>query len=181
MKATNEKPQADGLGATVGAAIPTTYGRATEDSLHPNGRRVKTFFVDGSCEPRNPGGWACWGWLVYDDQGFFLASGRGCVGHGDGMTNNVAEYHAALQALRWAAGQGLTEVLVRTDSQLLANQAMGKWGCNANNLWGLLVEVRALMAEIGAVFEWIPREENTRADALSRQAYAEARRNGRQP
>lgn len=45
MERTNEKPQADGLGATVGAVIPTTYGRATEDSLHPIGQRVKSPFM----------------------------------------------------------------------------------------------------------------------------------------
>jgi ribonuclease HI len=59
---------------------------------------------DGLCEPRNPGGWACWAFVVHkaiDDE--FIHDDRGCIGAGDGMTNNLAEYTAVLEALRWVA------------------------------------------------------------------------------
>jgi ribonuclease HI len=136
-------------------------------------------YADGLCEPVNPGGWACWGWLAEDDAGRRLADGTGCLGHGAGMTSNVAEYHAGLEALRWAAGQGLAVGTLHMDSQLVVNQAMGAWQCKAAHLWPLLVELRSLMASTGARLEWIPRERNCKADQLSRNAWADAARRAR--
>src|SRR5438067_6662986 len=68
---------------------------------------VVVAYFDGCCEPTNPGGYACGGWWAPAQAaapgGF---SGARCYGHGAGMTNNVAEYNAALDALRavYAAG-----------------------------------------------------------------------------
>ena len=134
-------------------------------------------YSDGLCE-RNPGGWACWGWLALGADGQTLASDCGVIGRGAGMTSNLAEYTAALKALEWAAGAGLVGLTLRTDSQLVAYQAAGVWQCYAGNLWPLLADVRALMAVTDARVEWVPREQNARADALSRQAYALARKGG---
>lgn len=113
-----------------------------------------------------------------DDDGREVASDYGCLGHGPGMTNNQAEYVAALRALRWAADCGLRGVVLRMDSQLVVNQATGRWGCHAAHLIDLLAELRALIAEVRALVEWVPRERNARADELSRRAYAEARGGG---
>lgn len=135
-------------------------------------------WADGLCEPRNPGGWACWGWFAERD-GQRIGEGRGCLGHGAGMTSNVAEYHAALEALRWAAAQGLRGVTLHMDSQLVVNQASGAWQCKAAHLWPLLAELRSLMAVVGARLDWIPRERNARADQLSRNAWADATRRSR--
>lgn len=134
----------------------------------------RTIYFDGACEPRNPGGWATWGWVALRD-GKAIASGRGCVGHGDGMTNNVAEYTAAIEALRWLSGRSAGPgVVLRGDSQLVVRQVSGEWGCNADHLRPLLEEARRLVNELGVRLEWIPRGENSRADALSRLAYREA-------
>ena len=89
---------------------------------------------DGSCEPVNPGGTARWGWVAYcDDQQ--IAEDCGCVGTGAGMTNNLAEYHGAVNALEWAkmnaAGR---HVILRSDSKLLVNQVNGNWQVKAMNL-----------------------------------------------
>jgi ribonuclease HI len=130
--------------------------------------------TDGLCEPKNPGGWACWGWVALQD-GQEIASGYGCLGHGPGATNNVAEYMAAIHALRWAIAQGLSEVLVRTDSQLVACQFSGAWECRSEHLRPLLAELRDLARQARARVEWVPRERNAVADALSRRAYKEAR------
>jgi ribonuclease HI len=61
-------------------------------------------FCDGLCEPRNPGGWACWAWLALDDSGSLVARDYGCCARG-GATNNVAEYAAVIAALRHALKQ----------------------------------------------------------------------------
>ncbi len=42
-------------------------------------------------------------------------------------TNNVAEYSAAIEGLRKAAELGATQVLLRSDSQLLINQLTGRY------------------------------------------------------
>ncbi|OGR25929.1 MAG: hypothetical protein A2139_14240 [Desulfobacca sp. RBG_16_60_12] len=135
-----------------------------------------TLYADGLNEPRNPGGYACYGWLALDENGRRIAEGQGCLGHGPGTTNNIAEYRAAIEALKWAASQGIMGVDLLADSKLVVNQANGAWACRAPHLFDLLVELRTLMAQTNAKLRWIPREENEEADRLSRKAYAAARK-----
>jgi len=134
------------------------------------------FDCDGACLPVNPGGWATWAWVAVDPDGHDITSASGCLGHGPGQTNNVAEYAAVLQALRWAKHQGRGPVLVRTDSQLVVHQVNGAWRIKATPLLPLAHEARALLVDLGGRLEWIPREANTRADALTYQAYLAALR-----
>lgn len=149
-------------------------------------------FCDGLCEPRNPGGYACWAWIAYSPKGARLREESGCVGSGEGMTNNLAEYHAVLNALRYTRSRltMLAErqmgVMLYSDSQLVINQVKGSWKCNTPPLQRLLAEIDAVMhffadAGVPLQFEWIPREQNTAADALSRTAYNVARRGSRPP
>jgi ribonuclease HI len=135
-----------------------------------------TIHCDGLCEPRNPGGYACYGWLARDEGGNSLAQDYGCIGHGANMTNNVAEYTAIIEALSWAYKQGHKTLLIRTDSQLTVKQITGVWSCRSPLLLPLLERVRKAKAYFNATFEWVPREQNEEADALTRQAYAEARK-----
>lgn len=137
-----------------------------------------TIYCDGLCEP-NPRGLACWGWYSVDSTGHPIAQNYGVVGEGDGMTNNVAEYHAVLAALGWAWKTGHRSARVRTDSQLLVCQVSGKWACGAPGLLPLLSRVQGAAGLMRLDFEWIPREQNGLADALSRRAYFE--RTGKQP
>jgi len=64
------------------------------------------FECDGACLPVNPEGYATWAWVAVDPAGQAITSASGCLGHGPGQTNNVAEYAAVLQALRWAKRRG---------------------------------------------------------------------------
>lgn len=136
-------------------------------------------YADGLTEPINPGGWGCWGWVATDGNGTELASGRGCLGHGAGITNNRCEYTAALEAADWALSTGHRQVLLRVDSKLVAEQTAGRWACNAAHLRPLRDELRARLAAIDAKIKWVPRTQNERADELSRLAYAEARARNR--
>lgn len=156
----------------IAAAIMREYTPVLRDTQYP---RI-VIYADGLTEPINPGGWGCWGWVATDGNGTELASGRGCLGHGAGITNNRCEYTAALEATDWAIAQGLHDVLLRVDSKLVAEQVAGRWACNADHLRSLRDELRARLATIGGRIEWVPRAQNERADALSRLAYAEARR-----
>ncbi len=100
-----------------------------------------TIYADGLCEPRNPGGFACWAWVAFDNSGQEIANNRGCVGSGQGMTNNVAEYSAVLEAFRFASESFYSkQVQFYTDSQLVVKQVNGEWSCNSPNLLPLCAE-----------------------------------------
>jgi len=58
---------------------------------------------DGACEPVNPGGIAAWGYIVCHN-GAVIAQECGIVGSGPGMTNNIAEYTACIEAVKRARG-----------------------------------------------------------------------------
>jgi len=135
-----------------------------------------TVYCDGLCEPYNPNGYGCWGWSAVGADGQTLAEDCGFVGKGEGITNNVAEYHALLNALRWAVGQPSGESFhFLTDSLLVVKQVNGEWACNKPHLKLLRREAVGLISQLPATLEWIPREKNERADALSRVAYQKAR------
>ena len=134
-------------------------------------------WFDGLCEPRNPGGWACYGWIAKRD-GQRVGSGAGLAsGPGAASTNNAAEYAGLIAGLQALEGLPLAGVTVYGDSQLVINQMAGRWGCHAPGLVGLYNEARNLAERLGGVaWRWIPKEENTEADLLSWRAYRAARR-----
>ncbi len=152
-----------------------TDGSTPEDSTN---RPIpgKIMYTDGLCEPKNPGGYGCYGWIAYEFDGRTVAQNWGTIGHGDGMTNNIAEYWALLFALDFAKSQGWTHVRIRTDSKLVVEQVNGRWACKAPSLQHLHTEAQRLVTLTRATLEWVPRGQNMQADALSRRAYAEARR-----
>ncbi|MGB9848892.1 MAG: ribonuclease HI [Moorellaceae bacterium] len=135
-----------------------------------------TINCDGLCEPFNPGGTACYGWVAYQD-GKKLGEGCGVVCSGPGATNNVAEYTAVIRALEWLLGQGLydEDVEVRSDSQLCMFQLNGAYAVRSPRILPLYEETVSLARKFRRVkFRWVPREQNEEADALSRRAYASA-------
>ena len=91
-------------------------------------------------------------------------------------TNNIAEYHGLLAALRWAAREGVTTLHIRSDSQLLVRQLLGEYRVKNAGLRPLHEEARRLVSQIGGVtFEHIRRELNREADRLANEAMDEAR------
>ena len=130
-------------------------------------------YCDGLCEP-NPGGWATWGWIAVDAHGREISHAYGCLGHGPAMTNNKAEYEAVLQVLRRAVEKDRSLDL-RTDSRLVVEQILGHWQVKTAHLYRLVAEGRSLLHRTCSTLLWVPREDNHRADALTRKAYQEAR------
>ncbi len=150
-----------------------------------------TLYFDGACEPTNPGGVATWGWVLFGVHGDRMAAECGVAAKGgDNATNNVAEYHALGRGLRYLRevlvlvedlGIDPTQVaiLVRGDSQLVINQMIGQWNCNKSHLAGLRKRCLDLTNQLSGAgfevrFEWIPRDSNTDADAMSRRAWEQA-------
>jgi len=118
-------------------------------------------YVDGLCEPRNPGGVGCYGFVVIRD-GKTIMKGRGVAGSGREMTNNVAEYSAAIAALKWLVEEGVTDpVEVRSDSQLLVRQMQGVYAVKSTRIRGLHRELCALAGRFRSVsWKWVPRHLN---------------------
>jgi ribonuclease HI len=130
---------------------------------------------DGLCQPRNPDGWACWAWVAFYPDGREMSHAYGCLGQGDGMTNNLSEYEAVQQALRRAEKKGRSADIY-TDSKLVVEQAYGRWSVKAPHLYKRVVEVRNLLKRTNSTLTWHPREKNAVADAYTRKAYQEAKR-----
>jgi len=89
------------------------------------------------------------------------------------MTNNEAEYHAiifALRKLRQLIGREKltkTEVEIRSDSELVARQLRGEYKVEEKNLQPLFMKVWNLKFDFPKlIFKEISREENQRADKL---------------
>jgi ribonuclease HI len=94
-------------------------------------------------------------------------------------TNNRAEYTALLEGLRAAKDQGVTDLTVRSDSQLLVRQMLGEYKVKNKGLVGLRIEAEDLTRSFDRVrFEHIPRELNEEADALSKMGAEEAKLRG---
>jgi len=156
-----------------------------------------TLHVDGGCEPKNPGGVACSGWIMFDEHDKTLAKDAKVVADGGPKaTNNYAEYCALGFALRWLADQNWSGVLhVKGDSKLVISQVTEQWKCNKEHLkqlrarcwelleqmgleryphdeWTALVKCEVLTTDKpAATFQWVPREQNECADSLAGEAY----------
>jgi probable phosphoglycerate mutase len=91
-------------------------------------------------------------------------------------SNNVAEYSGLIAGLRAAAElEPGADVVARLDSKLVVEQMAGRWKIKHEDMRRLALEARDVCAGIRAAggsvdFEWVPRERNKDADALSNEA-----------
>ena len=86
-------------------------------------------------------------------------------------TNNVAEYSAVIFALEAAFEiDPAAEIVVRMDSKLVVEQMSGRWKIKHPDMLALGARVQQLISGKNVEFVWIPREQNTLADALANKA-----------
>lgn len=138
-----------------------------------------TAYFDGCCEPVNPGGHASFGAVVLiDGETVFEASEY--VGHGPAMSNNVAEYSGCIAVLKHLIAREDFDkdqpVTVFGDSKLVVMQLTKKWKVKR----GLYVPFYHAAAGLVQCFnnlrlQWIPRDQNSLADALSKRALKDRR------
>lgn len=89
-------------------------------------------------------------------------------------TNNVAEYLALVAGLEGAYSlNSEARILVRMDSKLVIEQMAGRWKIKHPDMQQLGARVQKLVAGKSVRWQWIPREENSRADALANKAMDE--------
>ena len=160
---------------------------------HTNGQINKfsfiTLFVDGGCEPKNPGGVCTAGWVLYNKNNILAEQGKVVVDGGDLATNNYGEYNALFFALNWLIEQKWKgELVVKADSKLLVEQVNSRWKCKAEHLaevrtkiWDQLNKLNLKIVNEDSplagegkqpvTLTWIPREKNAYANDLCRDAY----------
>lgn len=110
---------------------------------------MKRYYADG-------GGWngKHSRWAITDAKGNVVMYAK-IFGH-DGVTNNVAEYCAVLNAMM-LADEG-DEVL--SDSQMVVYQITGKYKCKASHLIPLCNAAMHILVQKRVKVRWVPREEN---------------------
>ena len=122
-------------------------------------------WTDGGGGSSTPDPDAYIGVLVVDEAtGKVLCRHAQCIGR---TTHNVAEYRAVLMAVRFAVEAGAQSLHVRTDSRLVVNQINGQFRVTKPHLAALLEEVREAVKPLDFQIEWISRDGNTAADALT--------------
>ena len=91
-------------------------------------------------------------------------------------SNNVAEYRGLIEGLEmaWQISAQAT-VHVRMDSKLVVEQMSGRWKIKHPDMQTLAKRARELIAGHQVTFEWIPREDNARADAAANEALDQGR------
>ena len=123
-----------------------------------------TLYFDG-CSKGNPGR-AGAGAVIYNSE--MVEVWYNAVFVGQNSTNNEAEYTGLLIGLRKAVEMGITNLLVRGDSQLIVRQMKGEYKVKSVTLKPMHEEANSLAKSIGQIqYEHVYREFNKRADELS--------------
>lgn len=132
-------------------------------------------FVDGGARG-NPGP-AAVGFVVKSPSGKILEKRGKFIGE---TTNNLAEYEAVIEALRWAGKKSQianhqSQLTIYLDSRLVANQLNGLFKVKNSDLRNKIVLVRQLEKEVGGqvTYRAITRNQNRLADAMVNHALDE--------
>jgi len=134
---------------------------------------IKCFF-DGCCEPRNPGGTASYGAVIFKgdervwetSEIFYPVKGRE-----NETSNNVAEYCGFRSILQYLIAENLQHerVEIYGDSNMVIQQMFGRWKIKGGFYVPVALECRKLRLKLSNITgRWIPREQNTIADELSK-------------
>lgn len=140
-----------------------------------------TAYFDGVCEPVNPGGHAGYGAVIFKDEERLWECSQVFVpvkGKEKETSNNVAEYSGFIAILEYFIENNLQKehIKVYGDSMLVIEQMKGKWRIVKGFYKPLAYEARVLVKKFKKLsLHWIPREENSIADELSK---AELRKAG---
>ncbi len=123
-------------------------------------------YTDGASRG-NPGH-ASYGFTISDDKGKLLHSEGRYIGI---STNNVAEYMAVLEALKYVKkvfSKESMQIELYADSRLVVEQLSGRFKVKSPHLKPLIEQIQILKLELGGVIHnHVPREKNIEADRLA--------------
>ena len=122
-------------------------------------------YADGGS--RNNPGPSALGVVITDDKGKVLKEYSRYLGE---ATNNQAEYEAVIFALQKAKLLKIKELEIRTDSELIGKQLLGKYKIKDPDLQPLFIKAWNLRLDFEHVdIKIISREQNKKADKLVNQ------------
>jgi ribonuclease HI len=139
--------------------------------------RLIDVYFDGLCQPVNPGGIACYAFLIrHDGKIIYSEYGLAAKPYSKDSTNNVAEYTALIKALEWLSRNQMHEsIRIKSDSKLVVSQINGEYKVKSKRIVPLYKQAMSLKNSFPSIeIAWVPREENREADALTNRAYREA-------
>ncbi len=123
-------------------------------------------YIDGASRG-NPGP-AASGYILQDPTGRQLQAKAFFIGH---TTNNIAEYTALIKAIEAAKVLGAEDLIVYTDSELLARQIEGRYKVKSEQIRPLFEQAIALLTDFENYrVHHIPRDKNKQADELVNKA-----------
>src|SRR5713226_4194539 len=142
------------------------HARLFAEPEGPGAASAHTAHIDGAARG-NPGP-ASYGVVVRGPGGEVVAELKKYIGR---ATNNVAEYYALIAALDYAEAHGISALRVRSDSELLVKQMKGSYKVKSADLRPLFERARKMAQKIAHfAIEYVPREQNRRADQLANEA-----------
>jgi ribonuclease HI len=77
----------------------TTLDNYDDGIMPARPQSTKEVYFDGLCQPCNPGGTACYSFIIKNEEGHTIHSEHGLAAYDS--TNNIAEYTGLLKALEW--------------------------------------------------------------------------------
>lgn len=141
--------------------------RMGQQISHSKQRKVASMHFDGATYPLNPGHGGAGAVLTLED-GEVVSRSKYL---GPQITNNQAEYHGLLLGLATAEEHEVTILRVYGDSQLVIRQVNGEYECRNPALIDLCATAKRQTRQFRLCeLHWIPREENSLADAAASEA-----------
>jgi ribonuclease HI len=131
-------------------------------------------YFDGSCGPRNPGGTAAYGAVIFRQKERIWECSEVYhppPGKERETSNNLAEYLGLIaileQFIHIEAQHEL--IMVYGDSNLVIQQMLGRWKIKEGIYEPFAQRAKVLTSEFSNIgWQWIPRGQNTIADGLSK-------------
>lgn len=139
---------------------------------------LHTVYFDGACGPNNPGGNIGLGFHL-NYQGKEIHAYNKFIPRTDFekhptkrgylTSNNLAEYLALEEALKYCLENKITALKVYGDSNLVIKQMIGEFGIKSGIYKKVALRCKRLLEQFDLIhFEFIYRDKNSRADELSK-------------
>jgi len=148
------------------SSLPRPARLFTEPESQEVSGQAHTASIDGASRG-NPGP-AAYAVVLRAPDGRTLAEFSKAIGR---ASNNVAEYHALIAALEYAASHGIVRLRVESDSELLVRQFQGRYRIRSSELRPLYERARRLLGALEFFsIHHVRREQNRHADRLANAA-----------
>ena len=131
-------------------------------------------YFDGSCGPKNPGGTAACGAVIFRHKERIWEHSevyRPPPGKERETSNNLAEYLGLIAILKHFIHIKAQQepIIIHGDSKLVIQQMTGRWKIREGIYEPFAQRARVLANEFSRIgWQWIPRNQNTIADGLSK-------------